>query len=65
MRSVSVRRSTCKAPGVFGADRVDLVSFGFQPEPPDPENGGVALEPLPTPKASSSLAAMPRPASLP
>lgn len=54
MRSVSVRRSTCKAPGVFGANRVDLVSFGFQPDPPDPENGGVALEPLPTPKASSS-----------
>lgn len=49
MSSVSVRRSTCKAPGVFGADCVDLVSLGFQPEPPDRGTEGRLWSPFPRP----------------
>ena len=60
MESVSIRRPTCKAPRVFGADHVDPVSFGFQLSPQTRRTEGRLWRPAPA--APTRDPSPPRPA---
>lgn len=60
MESVSIRRPTCKAPKLFGADHVDPVSFCFQLSPQTRRTEGRLWRPAPA--APTRDPSPPRPA---